>query len=99
MRHRVGCKFAACALLIGGSLSYRAIRVEDGYGLALQGDWPEQCTGTARLDWDDRHFHGWFVQLMSALWAILYCTRRHPIMRVASWLEDQQGVLQGRTIS
>ena len=59
MRQSLGLKFAVLALLIGGSLSYCSIRVDDDYHLALQGDWPEQCIRTTRLKWDDRHFHGW----------------------------------------
>lgn len=102
MRQSLGFKFALLTLLIGGSLSYCSIRVEDAYDLALQGDWPEQCTRTTRLDWDDRHFHGWVCAAYEHSLSdfILHAEVPGDLGgELVFWLEDQQGVQQGLTIS
>ncbi|HBK19386.1 MAG: hypothetical protein CBC94_004045 [Gammaproteobacteria bacterium TMED134] len=102
MRQSLGLKFAVLALLIGGSLSYCSIRVDDDYHLALQGDWPEQCIRTTRLKWDDRHFHGWVCAAYERSLGdfILYAeVPEDQGGELVFWLEDQQGVQQGLTIS
>ena len=65
--------------------------------LVLEGDWPEQCTRTTRLDWDDRHFHGWACAAYERSLGdfILHAeVSRDQGGELVFWLEDQQGERQ-----
>ena len=89
-------------LLILGTAVLGCTGESENDALVLEGDWPEQCTRTTRLDWDDRHFHGWACAAYER--SLGDFTLHAEVSRdqggeLVFWLEDQQGERQGLTIS